>query len=433
MSMQGSTSGSEKRVRAGDPCCHAEPSGQRRGRTETHPRGWFAHVDRGTDALGDGGVGNGGIRNGGVGAGTGALMQRHSGEGADESRSTEGEQRRTPENRSSRHRSDPPDPSPPVYRDPEVFASLYPKLDEQLRHSLVRRGLDPDAARDVSQEVWARLFKHSPHLTNRRSVARWVSLVGYQLAEAWQERDNRATCEAVPDRPLSDVADEVIARLEWSDVATAFQGLPARDRDALLVAANEEPRGKSKQERDSMSLRVHRARQRLRSRMRGWLVGLPIRWLPAQQADAPVIDICLRSLGTALVTIGSISAVVAGWPSTSVASVERSPSAGFSVPSSPGPPPAPDSLSVGAPASVRPRGGEVPVRTGFMTGGADVSPRPMRQVVVGTSDNPKAVVGEEPRQHERELFCYGNMPVLGGRCIYHPSRDDPDPWSMVGE
>jgi DNA-directed RNA polymerase specialized sigma24 family protein len=185
-------------------------------------------------------------------------------EDAYEARPTDGQQRRSPQERLPGH-ADPPESCSPVYRDPVAFASFYPRLDDQLRRALERRGLDPDTARDVSQEAWARLFKHSPPLADQRAVARWVSLVGYRLAEEWQATSSRAACGPVPDRELSDVADEVVARLDFRGVATAFNQLAPADRDVLLAAAEDVPRGATKRERDSVALRVHRARRRLRA------------------------------------------------------------------------------------------------------------------------------------------------------------------------
>ncbi|HVF76066.1 MAG TPA: hypothetical protein VM938_13580 [Acidimicrobiales bacterium] len=349
-------------------------------------------------------------------------MDRREAEGADQGADGHNEDATSSHDRSSRHITGPSGVVLPVYRDPEALASFFHKVDGEVRATLRRQGLAPESVNDIAQEAWLRLFKRGPALGTAAETAKWLSLVSYRLAVQTTRKERRRVRRlrevfAEGQEVLPDVAERVELRSQLPALLDAFRSLSDSDRTALVTAANATPRGSTRRERDAVSLRVLRARRRLLRRLRGWLAGLPISWLPSRQSQE-VIQGTTRWVGACAVvavTVAVGGAVVSSQPANELAAtnafVERE-----GLPSDPG---------VGAPHVRRVQLGPVPQarrsaepaasRAGADTGGTRTL------VVLAADGQPRAVVGEPPRRGG-ELMCHGNLPLIEPQCIEHPLR-----------
>jgi RNA polymerase sigma-70 factor, ECF subfamily len=131
---------------------------------------------------------------------------------------------------------------------PETFALLFDRHGSTLLRFLTRR-VHPSEAEGLLGEVFRIAFEQRARFQLDRESARpWLYGIAanvvakHHRAEA---RRLRATVKAAARRTLSDdTGDEAIpamdARTRWSRVADAITGLPAPERQAILLFAWEE-------------------------------------------------------------------------------------------------------------------------------------------------------------------------------------------------
>jgi len=143
---------------------------------------------------------------------------------------------------------------------------------------------DRDAAEDIGQEVFVRLYRRPEAYDPRRPFAAWICTVARNLCHDRYRRESTRTRyqhEAVEERgfgprpepapPAAAAAAEVETRLR-----EAIAALPAPFRDAYVLCAvrglsYEEAAGICRCPAKTISTRLARARKRLLARMRGWL------------------------------------------------------------------------------------------------------------------------------------------------------------------
>ena len=321
---------------------------------------------------------------------------------------------------------------PSVYRDPAHAAALIERVDEQVRAALRRRGFDEETTAEVTQEAWLRLFARAPLLKSPTHVARWLSLVAYRLAEQSrrkQSRRSRRLADApVPDPGVPDVAQSVEARAQLDEFLKAFRSLSDIDRGVLLTAANEANRGATRRERDAVSLRIMRARRRLREKLDGWLVGIPLGWTFSRRSE-PRLSASAGLIGVSAALAVTLTAGGHVVPSASTEKVSAT-TAGLLA----GDPPSHELVLVGSSPVSAPSTSPASASRGRETTTSSSPPvvRPDRSViVVGAGGRPHAVVGED-RREDRELLCYGNFPIMGSQCVAHPSDGLPMPVAIPG-
>jgi RNA polymerase sigma-70 factor (ECF subfamily) len=97
----------------------------------------------------------------------------------------------------------------------------------------VRRMLDsPGVADDVSQEVWARALKALPGLHQPQRFAPWLFTIARRSVMDRLKESYRPEDLAESDQPIS---DHVGAVLDRAQVAEGLAGLPAREREVLIL------------------------------------------------------------------------------------------------------------------------------------------------------------------------------------------------------
>jgi len=143
---------------------------------------------------------------------------------------------------------------------------------------------DRDAAEDIGQEVFLRLFRRPEAYDPSRPFAAWICTVARNLCHDRFRREStrsRYQHDAVESRgfgpvPAPSPAEAAAASEAEARLRAAIAGLPGRFRDAYVLCA---VRGLSYEEAarvcgcptKTVSTRLARARRRLLARMRDWL------------------------------------------------------------------------------------------------------------------------------------------------------------------
>jgi RNA polymerase sigma-70 factor (ECF subfamily) len=143
---------------------------------------------------------------------------------------------------------------------------------------------DRDAAEDIGQEVFLRIFRAPQAYDPSRPFAAWICTVARNLCHDRFRREStrhRYQHEAVESRgfgprPAPAPAEAAAAAEAEARLRDAIARLPARFREAYVLCA---VRGLSYEEAaricgcpmKTVSTRLARARKRLLARMRGWL------------------------------------------------------------------------------------------------------------------------------------------------------------------
>ena len=308
--------------------------------------------------------------------------------------------------------------------DPVALSALLRDLEPRLMGSLLaRRGVDRDMAREACQHVYVLFLTKQPPIESVEHAFRWLNIAAHRQVSKWQRRQRWISDDAVPEQAVTDVVEPVEARLLLEAMTAAFEELRPVDREALRLALEGRERGLTRRERNRVSLHIHRARNRLRSKLEEWWVVLPwARWrravqeLPLTWSPALGSNLCAMLLaGGALVAPAELAPSVTVQTGTGLGVVlgvgqpvyeaavaalspmttERAhPNTSSSAPRSPGAPSGPldnHRLSVESPAT------------------------PYGPIEAGTS----------PRQPEDDsLLCWGNLPQVPDGCVAHPLRHD---------
>lgn len=401
---------------------------------------WFGCVDRHINAFRDRRVGHGGDR--GVGD---RRLRWHVDGGAGESRSNElagyqdrpdneGKRKqhyeRPPDEDPTRHGSDPsrPIPSDSLYLDPASFAALWPGIEVRLHRRLVRDGFDPDTARDLCQDVATAFLRSPQRVHTREELADRVLLAGYRLSQRRRQREAREQLGDLPDLAAPDVADEVERRFVVEAMVDAVDALP--DRDRLVLLQGSAPAELSAIERNRFYVRLHRARRRLRDRLRGWLVGVCTgRYLPLR--DDLLTEGTLRAIcysAAALVVVGT-SILHNGTSQPAAAAPVAKQNVGARAGTDP------SAVLVGVPRTeppvAHPRNGRsAPTRperseASGATGTLEHQRQSQSVTVVGAPVVRQADAALNPRPSgDDSLVCLSGLRVAPDFCIQHPLRKD---------
>jgi RNA polymerase sigma-70 factor (ECF subfamily) len=161
-------------------------------------------------------------------------------------------------------------------RDESAFEELIAKYEDRVYNTVYRYLGDETEAEDVAQEVFVRIWKHARSFRGRSSFSTWLYRVVVNQCLN-HRRKRRMDVEPLDSEKLADQKSrspeaEMERRAEVLAVRRAVEGLPGRQRLALILAKYE---GKSYKDIASImgvsvptveSL-IHRARATLRKRL----------------------------------------------------------------------------------------------------------------------------------------------------------------------
>jgi hypothetical protein len=287
-------------------------------------------------------------------------------------------------------------------------------IEPELRRVL-RGLLQPADVDDVVQEVFIRLAARA----ERRplvpeAVVDLGRLAAWRLGlNALRNAGVRAQPQAVlPDVPgTTSLEEQAEWHLELGRVLAVIEELSVADRQAIMRALSPE-RGGTKREQDRLSLRLLRARGRLRARISDVFGGLPIwRW---RLLSAPLVEAGAIGASLVLGLLALVPAPVDGQRPTMMPLVAVAP-----------PPSDPPRLEGSSEAQEQRRGEPGPDRKplGRATGPAEptdaYNERPLLTVRGPTGD---AGITSSDRGDRRDLACIGGGPLAGPVCVPHPLR-----------
>lgn len=193
---------------------------------------------------------------------------------------------------------------PVTAADGNALSEVWPEVARSLRPFLRRKGVPAAAIDDVVQDVAVAAVAQRVAFADANDLLRWARVVA--IRRLWRERAAATRAlpyAAVPERAAVDnVEDGAVARRELAAVIDAALALRQEDLSAFQAAATREG---SKRERDRLSLRLHRARQRLRAGSRRFIAALlparADRWFGFDAGQlAAVVGSAVIAVGTAL-------------------------------------------------------------------------------------------------------------------------------------
>lgn len=321
-----------------------------------------------------------------------------------------------------------------------------PDLQRQIVGYLRHRGVAAEPAVEAFHEAVAQLYKRRRPLHSRRAVSRWLSRASWHAAQ-------RATKQArqwVKHHRLTPAPDTVAVDDEveagWETVAqlrAAMQEVAAMrpsHRDALrrVVQAELAAMGavdaaealgatlparpaEAETSRDQARKVLERAQQRLRTRLREWLAGVPLtRWV-LRRNDVPFEARALAVAATVVVGMASVATVLPGAiPSRaeSVAAAGAAPTRDGGIrqlPSQQGAVATPGVAPHRVPVGAEP----VSSTTSTTTTVLESPPSPLPR-------NRTTVEGENREPGNASLVCVRHVPGVGQQCVAHPLYTGPE-------
>lgn len=322
-----------------------------------------------------------------------------------------------------------------LYADPGVLAAVLPSIEARVLGGLRRRGVDPETARDAMQDALVQLYRTRPTFRGPAGLARWLSLVAYRASEKATERTAKATGPTITSYgEVRDAAQVVESRLAFEAATHELRALRPKDRDIIESSLRDGEDGedmvpKTEEERQRRRVRLHRARQRLRNRIRDWLVGVPaLRFLPSLEVPASTgLGMFAALVSVVVVAVGGsvtrTDAHADSSPATVVAAVVVAERA--ADPSSPMTPPAHIASTGKSSVARNDHDKQKPTAPQAASDGRIVvrSPVPGSQTAAGTDGR---------HEEDRSLICYGNFPMIPDRCVDHPLAGG-DPIASLSE
>lgn len=122
------------------------------------------------------------------------------------------------------------------------FAELYRLLAPVVYGTVLKILRDPAMSEEVTQEVFVEVWRLAPRFdADRGSPRAWVATIAHRRAvdrvRSEQSSRNREEADSRRvDRERDDVVDEVVDRLDRTEVADALEQLSEPQREALVLA-----------------------------------------------------------------------------------------------------------------------------------------------------------------------------------------------------
>jgi RNA polymerase sigma-70 factor, ECF subfamily len=122
----------------------------------------------------------------------------------------------------------------------EALGSLYDRYRNMVYRTTLGITGDPEAANDLSQDVFLRLYRYADHVDPSRPLEPWLYRMSTNLAYTWVKRNRRWL------QPLEDLVDwlssggnsphEHAEKTEdWEQVQQALQALPLQQRVVVVL------------------------------------------------------------------------------------------------------------------------------------------------------------------------------------------------------
>ena len=168
--------------------------------------------------------------------------------------------------------------------------AVWPEVGERLQRALRARGLGPEAAEDIAQEVAARAVETRVQFSSPDDLMRWAWVVGRNLSIDQRRRHERVSLGDVPEQATQPADVVAHQRLAVGAVLAEVAALSAADRAALANVAEEGGRSPG-----YLAVRRHRLRRKL-ARVRDAFGGLVLRervrrgtfdWVPPLASVVP--------------------------------------------------------------------------------------------------------------------------------------------------
>lgn len=173
--------------------------------------------------------------------------------------------------------------------DAEAFNRLMDKYQKTVVNLVFRFTSDREAAEDLAQEVFLRIYRAAPRYEPRAKFFTYLYQVTLNLCRNAREKSQRRKAQSLDqntdqDRPL-DIpdpeggADIPLERKEIAaEVQAAIQELPAEQRELLVLQrfkdlGYEELAGVTGQTVSAVKAKLHRARQALKRKLEPYLTG----------------------------------------------------------------------------------------------------------------------------------------------------------------
>ena len=125
--------------------------------------------------------------------------------------------------------------------DLEALGELYDRHRQTVYRTALAITGDSDAANDLLQDVFLRLFRFADHIDPQRALEPWLYRMTANLSYTWLRRDYRWL------RPLEDLADWLVGtarnvpydtvelRDDWAQVQRAVAQLPVSQRIVVVL------------------------------------------------------------------------------------------------------------------------------------------------------------------------------------------------------
>lgn len=333
------------------------------------------------------------------------------------------------------------------YYDPEWIAVQLPAFKTQIVGSLMRQGHPEDRAVEAFQEAVVVLFETQPDRRTRRKVHHFLRQVAFQVAN---KARGRTSCVLMtpepPDRPADVALDvEFERRAHLRAAINGVRSLRSPYREVLVKAVHSaldqelgpdpqtgtlelsaDQSDEARLTAAQLRMRRIRARQQLRTRLRDWLVGVPIFRLACRRGDLSVGGRCL-GLGVGAAAVVATVATMTVLPPSDAdhpTHVMTQPSTGpaASTSSSPTVPSAsarnPSVLESGARVVNRANSEDGPPPRSGIEHPPD-TPLPLPHY-------PSTEIGGSKRDPgDASLVCNKHVPLVPNSCIAHPLRQTP--------
>jgi DNA-directed RNA polymerase specialized sigma24 family protein len=309
---------------------------------------------------------------------------------------------------------------------------MWGEVEPELRRVLGRL-VQPADVDDIVQEVFIRLAarcRRKPLPVE--AVVDLAKLAGWNLGlNAVRDASLRALPrDRVPDLPdANDVEEQAVWHLDLDRVLAAVAEMPEADRAVIAEALSPtRARGATKREQDRTSLRLFRARNRLRARIAGVLSGFPaLRW---RLRLRPEVAQALGSFGSTVMMatmMGVLGGDVPPRPPAPVTVVVAEAAAEVVPPEAPQSPPVAHRATVQAGGPDR-TPSTAPVTAVSSPPVPEEATPPVQTLVTvprPTGGNDVATVGGRDRREDEPLVCAGGWPVTRAEdtiCVDHPLR-----------
>lgn len=126
--------------------------------------------------------------------------------------------------------------------DRAAYEELVRRWDSRLFSFLAKASGDLDAAEDLRQEVFVRLYRYGKSYNPRFAFSTWIFRIASNALSTWQSRRSREEARIVPSHNGSHLLDrapnprECVARMESDDrIRGAIADLDVEDRELLLL------------------------------------------------------------------------------------------------------------------------------------------------------------------------------------------------------